>query len=252
MRTKIVATLLVLGLAGESLAQGNAILRDVRVIQVEPTVVPNRDKVKDESAAGLVEQSLKNALVRSSIEVWRGADSSPYRARGIHRRQRDEALHGRLWRPDAARSTGDWSFRALTARNWPTSGCAFEATSSSARTRTTISKPGRPPRNSTKKLIEEIAKLRGPATATSTAKPRPHPSPLVRRRRRHPPGHHHRPRLPRRQDRRNDAASRGPGASRRLHPRRRPRRLPRRRPRNRPRPQARRRRRPSRVSGPNR
>jgi hypothetical protein len=57
--------------------QKSAILRDVKSVQVEATVVPKPDAVKDPSAANLVQDSLKNALHSASIEV---VESAPIHA----------------------------------------------------------------------------------------------------------------------------------------------------------------------------
>jgi hypothetical protein len=50
-------------------AQKAPILLDVTTVQVEPTVVANPDKVKDESAAKVITDSLINALRSSNLEV---------------------------------------------------------------------------------------------------------------------------------------------------------------------------------------
>ena len=57
--------------------QKSAILREVKSVQVEATVVPNPDAVKDTSAANLVRDSLRNALHTANIEV---AESAPIHA----------------------------------------------------------------------------------------------------------------------------------------------------------------------------
>src|SRR5215469_14399511 len=57
--------------------QRSAILRDVKSVKVEATVVPNADMVKDTSAPNLVQDSLRNAFRSANIEV---ADSAPIRA----------------------------------------------------------------------------------------------------------------------------------------------------------------------------
>lgn len=58
-------------------AQRVAILRDVRAIQVLPTVVPNPDKVKEDFAPNLVQDSLRNVLRDSNFEV---VDDAPIKA----------------------------------------------------------------------------------------------------------------------------------------------------------------------------
>ncbi|MGA8869328.1 MAG: DUF4410 domain-containing protein [Candidatus Sulfotelmatobacter sp.] len=57
--------------------QAAAPLRDVKGIQVEPTIISNPDKVKEASAPNLVQDSLKNALRAANIEV---AENAPIRA----------------------------------------------------------------------------------------------------------------------------------------------------------------------------
>jgi hypothetical protein len=52
-------------------------LHDVKAVQVQPTVVANPDKVKEQDAAALVQDSLKDALSHARIEV---ADGAPVRA----------------------------------------------------------------------------------------------------------------------------------------------------------------------------
>jgi len=52
-------------------------LRDVKTVQLEPTVVPNPEKVKETSAPNLVQDSLRNAFRSANIEV---AESAPIRA----------------------------------------------------------------------------------------------------------------------------------------------------------------------------
>ena len=51
-------------------------LRDVKTIQVDPTIVSNPDKVKESAAPNLVQDSLKNAFRTANIEVG----ESPIRA----------------------------------------------------------------------------------------------------------------------------------------------------------------------------
>ena len=64
-------------LAQDSGLQKSAILRDVKSIQVEATVVSKPDAVKDTSAPNLVQDSLRNALHLANIDV---AESAPIRA----------------------------------------------------------------------------------------------------------------------------------------------------------------------------
>lgn len=48
-------------------------LRDVKAIQLDRTVVTHPDKVKDESAPNLTQDSLRNALRSANIDVVEGA-----------------------------------------------------------------------------------------------------------------------------------------------------------------------------------
>ena len=50
-------------------AQNFGPLHEVKAIQVDPTTVPNPDKVKDQAAPNLVQDSLKNALRTANIEI---------------------------------------------------------------------------------------------------------------------------------------------------------------------------------------
>jgi hypothetical protein len=52
------------------------ILENVKTIQVDPTVIPNPDKVKDAAAADHVQESLRGALRRADFEIG----ESPVRA----------------------------------------------------------------------------------------------------------------------------------------------------------------------------
>ena len=61
----------------DSALQKSAILRNVKSIQVDATVVPKPDSVKDTSAPNLVQDSLKNALHSANIEA---AESAPIHA----------------------------------------------------------------------------------------------------------------------------------------------------------------------------
>lgn len=53
----------------ETPAQRARVLRDVKIIQVEPTVVVNPEKVKEDFAPTLIEDSLRNALRNANFEV---------------------------------------------------------------------------------------------------------------------------------------------------------------------------------------
>ena len=67
------ATLCVCAIVALSVADASTqrvrILRDVKTIQVNPTVVKNPDKVKEDFAATMVEDSLRNALRDANFEV---------------------------------------------------------------------------------------------------------------------------------------------------------------------------------------
>lgn len=52
-------------------------LRDVKAVQLEPTIVTHPDKVKDESAPNLIQDSLRNALRSANFDV---VESAPIRA----------------------------------------------------------------------------------------------------------------------------------------------------------------------------
>jgi Domain of unknown function (DUF4410) len=50
-------------------AQRAPVLRDVRAVQVNPTVVANPDKIKEDFAANLMQDSLRNALRNANFET---------------------------------------------------------------------------------------------------------------------------------------------------------------------------------------
>jgi len=52
-------------------------LRDVKAVQIEPTVVPHPEKVKEESAPNLMQDSLRNGFRSANFEI---ADVAPVRA----------------------------------------------------------------------------------------------------------------------------------------------------------------------------
>jgi hypothetical protein len=54
---------------GVALAQTPKTLAGVKIVQVDPTVVPNADKVKEEHAANQVADSLRNALRNANFEI---------------------------------------------------------------------------------------------------------------------------------------------------------------------------------------
>jgi hypothetical protein len=65
-------------------AQGNNLvtpnpspLREVKTVQIEPTVVPKPEKIKDTSAPNLVQDSLRNAFRSANFEI---AEAAPIRA----------------------------------------------------------------------------------------------------------------------------------------------------------------------------
>jgi hypothetical protein len=69
---------LVCGLWAQSSRPATApLLRDVKSVQIEPTLVPSPDKVKEPSAPNLVQDSLRNAFRSANIEV---VESAPIRA----------------------------------------------------------------------------------------------------------------------------------------------------------------------------
>ena len=57
------------GIPTQGAAQRVRILRDVKTIQVNPTVISKPDQVKEDFAASLVEDSLRNALKSANFEV---------------------------------------------------------------------------------------------------------------------------------------------------------------------------------------
>jgi hypothetical protein len=71
MRTKVslltLAGLLIV--ASSASAQRATILRDVKTVQVNATVVPNPEKIKEDFAPNVVADSLRNALKMSNFEV---------------------------------------------------------------------------------------------------------------------------------------------------------------------------------------
>ena len=64
-----VVLFVLLASSSASFAQRVAVLRDVRAIQVDPTFVANPDKVKEEFAANLMQDSLRNALRSANFET---------------------------------------------------------------------------------------------------------------------------------------------------------------------------------------
>jgi hypothetical protein len=78
-RALIVGVALATCFVVEGAAQRARVLRDIKTIQVDATVVSNPDKVKEDFAPVMVEDSLRNALKNANFEV---ADA-PIRARII-------------------------------------------------------------------------------------------------------------------------------------------------------------------------
>jgi hypothetical protein len=52
-------------------------LHEVKIVQIDPTIFPNPEKVKDSSAPNLVQDSLRNAFRSANFEV---AETAPVRA----------------------------------------------------------------------------------------------------------------------------------------------------------------------------
>lgn len=76
-RTLAAALVLSFGLICDGFAQRVAILRDVKMIQVGKTTVPNPEKVKEDFGPNLVEDGLREALRRANFEV---TESAPTKA----------------------------------------------------------------------------------------------------------------------------------------------------------------------------
>jgi len=55
--------------SASSVAQRATILRDVRAIQIDPTVIANPDKVKEDFAANLLQDSLRNAFRSANFDT---------------------------------------------------------------------------------------------------------------------------------------------------------------------------------------
>jgi hypothetical protein len=73
---RVALALLSLVLPQQVLAQSTPVLRDVKIVQVEPTLVANPAKVKDEAAPNTAENMLRSALTSSGFEIG----ESPIRA----------------------------------------------------------------------------------------------------------------------------------------------------------------------------
>jgi hypothetical protein len=48
---------------------GNGLLKDVKTVALDPTVVADQSKVKDSAAAGIVQDELRDALIRTGFTV---------------------------------------------------------------------------------------------------------------------------------------------------------------------------------------
>jgi len=78
MRKRLFSVSLLVALIVVSVqGQRAAVLRDVKKIQVMPTVVPKLETVKEDFAPNLVQDSLRNALKDSNFEL---ADDAPVKA----------------------------------------------------------------------------------------------------------------------------------------------------------------------------
>lgn len=72
-----VVLLIMVALPFVALGQRAAVLRDVKAIQVDPTVVANPDKVKEDFAPVLLQDALRNALQNANFET---PESAPVKA----------------------------------------------------------------------------------------------------------------------------------------------------------------------------
>jgi hypothetical protein len=78
MRSKLLLLVVAcLAASAPSVAQRAAVLRDVRAIQIDPTVVANPEKVKEDFAATLMQDSLRNAFRSANFET---PESAPIKA----------------------------------------------------------------------------------------------------------------------------------------------------------------------------
>ena len=70
MRQTLTSVLILCALVSSTASgQRVRILRDVKTIQVQPTVISDPNKVKEDFAANVVEDSLRNALRNANFEV---------------------------------------------------------------------------------------------------------------------------------------------------------------------------------------
>lgn len=68
-RAPFAILLLLVLFVADGAAQRARVLRDIRTIQVNPTIVSNPEKVKEDFAPTLLEDSLRNALRDANFEV---------------------------------------------------------------------------------------------------------------------------------------------------------------------------------------
>jgi len=97
MTRKVTQAILALGLLllfSTASAQTPPPLRGAKTIQVDPTVVSDPTKVKEESAPNLVQDSLKNALRSANIDL---ADSAPIRAHIVLDEFSSGSMAKRFW-----------------------------------------------------------------------------------------------------------------------------------------------------------
>lgn len=73
----ILSLVFALPLRAQQPAAALGVLHDVKAIQVEATVIPDPSKVKEPSAANLVQDSLKNAFRQADFQI---AETAPIRA----------------------------------------------------------------------------------------------------------------------------------------------------------------------------
>jgi hypothetical protein len=69
MRSRLLLMLVVCLASSAASAQRAAVLRDVRAIQIDPTVVANPEKVKEDFAPTLLQDSLRNAFRSANFET---------------------------------------------------------------------------------------------------------------------------------------------------------------------------------------
>jgi Domain of unknown function (DUF4410) len=97
MTRRIIKATFALGLVlilASAFAQNTPPLRGAKTVQVDPTVVSDPQKVKDESAPNLVLDNLRNALRTANFEV---AESAPIRAHIILDEFTSGSMAKRFW-----------------------------------------------------------------------------------------------------------------------------------------------------------